>query len=138
MAKVKTYWDTIKNEETHYYGGERGWEVHLRNQTHYQYNPRTGEYKEVTKLEFQWPYFDGVPRAERAQCRKDVLEARKKQRILAQASRNKEEYRDLINRVDSENWKEILATGITGFELGDYIRYKYLTYSEAYSLFYRM
>lgn len=138
MAKIKNYWDIIKNEETHYYGGEQGWEVHLINQTHHQYNPRTGDCKEVTKLEFQWPSFDGVPKSERTQCRKDVLEARKKQRILAQASRDRKEYMDLVNRVNSENWEEILATGITGFDLGDYIRHKYLTHSEAYSLFYRM
>ncbi len=138
MAKVKTYWDTIKNNETFYHGGKRGWEVHLRKETHYMWDIKTGIEKKVEKMEFQWPYFDGVPRAERAECRKDILEQRKKERILAQASRNREEYRDLVNRVNSENWNDIVATGITGFSLGQYIREKYLTHDEAYSLFYRM
>jgi hypothetical protein len=138
MAKEKNYWDTIKNNETFYHGGKRGWEVHLRKETWTEYNHKKGTEKKVTRLQFQWPYFDGVPRAERAECRKDILEQRKKERILAQASRDREEYRDLVNRVNSENWDAIVATGIRGFELGKYIREKYLTHNEAYSLFYRM
>ena len=138
MAREKNYWDTIKNDETFYHGGARGWEVHLRKETHYMWDSKTGTEKKVTKLEFKWPYFDGVPRAERALCRKDILAQRKKERILAQASRDREEYRDLCARVQSEKWDEILKTGITGFPLGNYIRHNFLTYSEAHSLFYRM
>jgi hypothetical protein len=138
MAKEKNYWDTIKNNETFYHGGKRGWEVHLRKETWTEYDYKKGAEKKVTRLQFQWPYFDGVPRAERAECRKDILEQRKKERILAQASRDREEYRDLCARVDSENWNEIVKTGITGFPLGNYIRHNFLTHSEAHSLFYRM
>ena len=138
MAKVKTYWDTIKNNETFYHGGSRGWEVHLRKYTHYVWDKKTGEDKKVEKLEFAWPYFDGVPRAERAECRKDILEQRQRERILGQASRDREEYRDLCERVYKEDWDKILATGIRGFELGRYIRETFLTESQAYTLFYRM
>ena len=138
MAKVKTYWDTIKNDETFYHGGSRGWEVHLTRENWIEYNHKTGTSKPVSRLVWQWPFFGGVPRAERAACRKDILEQRKKARILGQASRDREEYHDLYARVDSENWNDILKTGITGFALGNYIRQKYLTHNEAYSLFYRM
>ena len=50
MAKVKTYWDTIKNNETFYHGGSRGWEVHLRKYTHYMWDRKTGTEKKVEKL----------------------------------------------------------------------------------------
>jgi hypothetical protein len=71
-------------------------------------------------------------------CRKEVTTARKKEKILAQASRNQEEFRDLYARVSDENWDAIVATGLKGFDLGQYIREKYLTDSEAYTLFWRM
>jgi hypothetical protein len=138
MAKVKTYWDTIKNNETFYHGGSRGWEVHLIRENWIEYNHKTNTNKPVSRLVWHWPYFDGVPRAERAECRKDILEQRQRERILGQASRDREEYRDLCARVYKEDWDKILATGIRGFELGRYIRETFLTEAQAYTLFYRM
>ena len=138
MAKEKNYWDTIKNNETFYHGGKRGWEVHLRKETWTEYDHKTGTSKLVSRLVWQWPYFEGVPRAERAECRKDILEQRHRERILGQASRDRGEYRDLCERVYKEDWNKILATGIRGFELGRYIRETFLTESQAYTLFYRM
>lgn len=100
MAKVKTYWDEIKNNETNYYGGDYGWEIRLRKEEYY--------YKSEKKyrLAFQWPFGDGVSRAERAKCRKDVLFARFKEKTLASASANRNEYHDLCQRVGSMNEEE--------------------------------
>jgi len=140
MAKVKTYWDEIKDQETFYYGGNRGWEIHLRWENTYTWDRKTGENKVGRRLQFQFPFCpgDGVPAAEKALVRKEVTTARKKEKMLAQASRNREEFRDLYARISDENWDEIVATGLKGFDLGKYIRERYLTHNESYSLFYRM
>ncbi len=135
MAKVKTYWDEIKNNETHYYGGDHGWEICLRKEEYY--------YKSEQKyrLAFQWPFRagDGVSRAERSKCRKDVLFARFKEKTLASASANRKEYHDLCQRVGSmneEEFKEAIGN-MTGFDLRNYICGKYWTYSESFASFYR-
>jgi hypothetical protein len=140
MAKVKTYWDEIKNEEFFLYGGNQGWEVHFRFVENWRYNPKTNESKKIRSLQPQWPfgYGDGVPRGERTLCKKEVMQKYKQRKMLAQASRNSEEYRDLHNRINDENWEDIVATGLKGFNLGQYIREKYLTDSEAHTLFWRM
>ena len=140
MAKVKTYWDEIKNLESHYYGGKQGFEVPLRWTATCRYDSKTGKNIKGRSLQFQWPfsYGDGVPASEKALVRKEVKLARKKEKMLAQASRNQEEFRDLYHRVYDKNFEEIVATGLKGFALGQYIREKYLTRSEAHSLFYRM
>ena len=140
MAKVKTYWDEIKNEESYYYGGKQGFEVPLKWVETYHYDDKTHTSKRGKSLQFQWPfgYGDGVPASEKALVRKEVKAKRKKEKMLAQASRNQEEFRDLYARVTDENWDEIVATGLKGFDLGQYVREQHLTHSEAHSLFWRM
>jgi hypothetical protein len=141
MTKVKNYWDKIKDKETHYSGGEYGWEVHLKMNTYRVWDHKTNKEKIVSKLEYQWPYWAETPRAERALCRKEVLEKRKQHKILAQASRDGEEFYDLQNRVggiNSDIWNEVKELNIKGFDLGKYIRERYLTDDQAYTLFYRM
>jgi len=138
MAKVKTYWDEIKNEEFFLYGGNQGWEVHFKFENVGYWDRNSGEYKYKKSIQPQWPFFEGVPREERALCRKEVMQKAKQRKILAQASRNLEEYRDLNARINRECWDDIVATGMKGFDLGKYIREKYLTDSEAHTLFWRM
>jgi hypothetical protein len=144
MAKVKTYWDEIKDQETFYSGGSQGWEVHLRRQSSYRYNPKTHECKEVETLQFAWPFCngDGISREEKAQVRKDVTTKRKIEKILASASINRNEYQDLRSRIDtSELEQEIIKLyndGLKGFPLRNYIQQNHLTNSEAHSLFWRM
>lgn len=143
MAKVKTYWDEIKNDEVFFYGGNQGWEVHVRWETYRDWNRKTGESVVRRRLTPQWPfgYGDGVSREEKALCRKDVNLQIKKRRILAQASRNQTEYRDLMGRVygmEESEFNKIIQTGLKGFELGNYICHNYLTDSEAHALFWRM
>jgi hypothetical protein len=141
MAKVKTYWDEIKNDEFFLYGGNWGWEIHFEFVEDWRYNPKTGGRKEVRSLKPQWPFGYGsekVPREEKALCKKEVMQQYKQRKMLAQASRNQEECRDLHRRISKENWEDIVATGLRGFDLGSYIRSKYLTEREAYALFYNM
>ena len=144
MAKVKTYWDEIKDQETFYYGGSQGWEVHLRRQPFYIFDPKTHESKEVEKLQFEWPFYigDGISRKEKAAIRKEVTMKRKLEKILASASINRNEYQDLRSRIDtSELEQEIIKLyndGLKGFPLRNYIQQNHLTNSEAHSLFWRM
>ena len=128
MTKIKTYWDEIKNHPSRFSGGKQGWEV-IRERCPYS-----------NKMIFIFPFSsgDGVSREEKALCRKDVKKQFELIKTLAQASRNREEYRDLYNRVSDENWNEIVATGLKGFDLGKYISERYLTQDQAYTLFYRM
>ena len=142
MKKVKTYWDEIKDQETFYYGGSQGWEVHLRRQPSYRCNPKTHECKEVETLQFQWPFYtgDGVSREEKSQTRKDVSRKRKLEKILASASVDRNEYLDLCKRAYGKH-DEILKLyndGLKGFALRNHIIQHFLTDGEAYSLFYRM
>jgi hypothetical protein len=140
MAKVKSYWDEIKNDEFFLYGGNQGWEVHFRWTETSLFDRKTGEFKRRKTIQPQWPfgYGDRIPRGERTLCKKEVMQKYKQRKILAQASRNSEEYRDLHARINDERWEDILATGLKGFNLGQYIREKYLTDSEAHALFWRM
>jgi len=140
MAKVKTYWDEIKDQESHYYGGKQGFEVPLRWVETRRYDSKTRTTKRGKSLQFQFPFYsgDGVPAAEKALVRKEVTAARKKEKMLAQASHNQEEFRDLYARVTDKNWDEIVATGLKGFALRSYITSKYLTNREANALFYNM
>jgi hypothetical protein len=134
--KVSTYWDVIKDNETHYSSG--GWEVSLRKNCYYDHKKD----REVFKLEFVWPYWEGVSRKERSECRKDVLVKRKLEKILASSSRDREEYRDLNQRIDTpeliQKIFDLYKGGLKGFELGKYIREGHYTMAEANSLFYRM
>ena len=137
MTKQKTYWDEIKNNETHYSGGDSGWEVHLRRDSYYDYDKKV----EKTRLVYHWPFStgDGVPRSEKSKCRKDVLFARFKEKTLASASSNRQEYHDLCQRVGSmkeEEFKEAIGN-MSGFELRNYICGKYWTYAESYASFHR-
>jgi hypothetical protein len=135
MAKVKTYWDEIKNNETHYSGGDRGWEVHLKYEKYYS------KKEQKHKLAFRWPFSvgDGVSRAEKSKCRKDVLFARFKQKTLASASANWEEYHDLCQRIGNMNEEEFREAigNMTGFDLRNYICNKYWTRAESFASFYR-
>ena len=138
MTKVKTYWDKIKNDETHFSGGDYGWEVHLRREEYYDWKKR----EKIFKLQLQWPYFDKtVPRSERKKCREEVTQQVRLRRELAKASRDRSEYLDLQARIydlSFEEKNELLKKGIKGFNLGSYIRHNYLTHAEAHSLFWRM
>jgi len=140
--KIKTYWDEIKNDEFSLSGGNWGWEVCFRFEETNTFDRKTGEFKEGKTLKPHWPSFNSggekVPREEKSLCRKEVMQKYKQRKMLAQASRNLEEYRDLKRRVSKENWEDIVSTGIKGLDLGRYIRGKYLTDQEAHSLFYRM
>jgi hypothetical protein len=140
MAKNKTFWDEIKNDGFWLYGGTQGWEVHFTLEETVTIDHKTGKSKRKKSLQPQWPfgYGDGVSREEKALCRKEVMQKHKQRKMLAQASRNEAEYRDLHLRVDSERWENILATGITGLALGNYIRATYLTEREGYALFWNM
>jgi len=144
MTKAKTYWDTIKNQETFYSGGSKGWVVHLRRQTSYKYNHKTHEYREVETLQFQWPFSagDGITREEKSEIRKEVTMKRKLEKILASASIDRFEYRDLCSRIDTPELKQeiikLYDDGLKGFPLRNYIQQQYLTDSQAHSLFWRM
>lgn len=139
MGKVKTYWDEIKKEETHFYGGERCWEVYLRYED--RYDSRTDTTKQSLTLQFPFSTGDGVPREEKSLCRKEVMFQVKKRRELAKASSNHTEYRDLQSRtrdMGNAEFNDLLKRGLKGFNLRDYIIQNHLTSGEAYSLFYRM
>lgn len=141
MAKVKTYWDEIKNKETHYYGGDMGWEVHLRYQVHHSFNIKTNEWEESRKLVWDWPFRagDGISREEKSKTRKDVMFERARVKILAQASANKEEYRELMSRVGNKSEEEfykIIGT-MRGFELRNYISQTQWTDAESFAYFWR-
>jgi hypothetical protein len=143
MKKVKTYWDEIKHEESFYYGGTQGWEIHLRWKETLTWNPKTHEYKEGKSLQFDFPFRagDGVPGAEKSLVRKEVTFKRKREKLLAQASRDRAEFDDLysrVSRVSAEEWNEIIESGLKGFDLGTYIRSKHYTEREAYALFWNM
>ena len=142
MAKVKTYWDTIKNEETFYSGGSQGWEVHLRRQPSYTYNHKTHESKEVETLQFQWPFSagDGISREEKAQVRKDVTTKRKIEKILASASIDRNEYHNLCKRSYGRHDEifKLYNDGLKGFALRNHIAINFWTDAEAHSLFWRM
>lgn len=62
-----------------------------------------------------------------------------RQRILASASANREEFRDLMQRVGNLSEQEFMeAIGkMRGFELRNYICQKYWTYSESFASFWR-
>lgn len=139
MAKVKTYWDEIKGNETFYYGN--GWEIHMKWNEVYNYNVKKNATKKSKRLEFCWPFRtgDGVTREERAKVRKAVMFARFRQRVLASASANREEYRNLMQRVGNMTEQEFMdAIGeMRGFELRNYICQKYLTHDEAFATFWR-
>ena len=137
MGKIKTYWDEIKDKPTHYYGGNQGWEVHLKLEEYSNYKTN----KRTKKLVWCWPFYsgDGVPRSEKALCRKQVLFTRFKEKTLAQASLNVDEYRELWQRlrnIDEEEFKKLVENR-KGFELRNYIQQCYLTYGEAHALFWR-
>jgi hypothetical protein len=143
MTKVKNYWNEIKDQETSFTGGSRGWYVPLRFEDDWKYDRKTGEEVKVRKLKLQFPFGsgDGVSREEKRQCREDVMQQKKLRRKLAMASRNEEEYRDLRSRFfgcSEEEKDQILNSKLKGFELGDFIRSKFLTNMEANSLFYSM
>jgi hypothetical protein len=134
---MKTYWDEIKNEPTFYYGGDRGWEVHLRKEEYWGGK----QSKPSNKMIFDFPFRagDGVPRSEKAKCRKDVLFKRFKEKTLAQASSNQEEYRDLNRRVGKMNEIEFkkMIGNMKGFELRNYITTNHWTYEESFASFWR-
>ena len=142
MAKVKTYWDVIKNQETFYTGGSQGWEVHLRYTDVHKYNHKTHECKVVKALQFDWPFRsgDGVSREEKSQTRKDVTNARKIEKILASASIDRNEYQDLCKRAygRKEEIFKLYDEGLKGFALRNHIFFNFLTDAEAHSLFWRM
>ena len=143
MTRVKTYWDEIKNDEVYFHGGSQGWEVKLGWVEYWKWDQKTGEQTKTKKLELQFPfgYGDGVKASEKSQTRKEVNFQKKQRKILAQASRNRQEFEDLNNRVyrmSNEDFNDILKSGLKGFSLGQYIREKHLTEGEAYSLFWRM
>lgn len=70
MARVKTYWDEIKDKETFYTGN--GWEIHMKQTEVYTFNNKTCTYKQSKRLEFCWPFRtgDGVKREERVKAKK--------------------------------------------------------------------
>ena len=145
MAKVKTYWDEIKDDEVNFYGGSMGWEVRLMWVDCYQWNSNKRASIKKRRLELQWPWGYGgqekLPKGEKAQTRKDVLLQKKIRKLLAQASTNYSEYRDLNSRTHNftdEDWGELFNLGLKGFELGNWIRRQHLTYGEAHALFWRM
>jgi hypothetical protein len=143
MAKVKTYWDEIKNDECTFYGGRQGWEVRMIWTENWKYNPKTGESILVKQLVLQWPFGvgDGVPGEEKAQCRKEVNFKKRRRKILAQAAQNRTEYEDLLNRVyklSMDDFNEIIKKDLKGYELRNYIQLNYLTDGEAYASFWRM
>ena len=144
MAKVKTYWDSIKDQETFYSGGSRGWEVHLRRLPYYRHNPKTHQYKEVETLQFVWPFYsgDGVSREEKSETRKEVTMKRKLERILASASIDRSEYYDLCSRINTPELKQEIIKlhddGLKGFSLRNYIQHNHLTDAQAHTLFWRM
>jgi hypothetical protein len=133
--KVKTYWDEIKNEHTYFTAGARGWEIKYMdiNITRVASNE-----KPTMKLIFPFGYHDGVPYSEKVECRKDANRQFKQYKMLAQASRDHLEFKDLFSRINNERWEDILDTKLKGFELGNYIRSKYLTERESYALFWNM
>lgn len=142
MAKVKTYWDEIKNDECTFYGGSQGWEVKLIWTETRKYNPKTGA-RRVKQLVLHWPFGagDGVPREEKTQCREEVNFMKRRRKILAQAAQNRTEYEDLLNRVYNlsiDDFNEIIKTGLKGYELRNYIQSNCLTDGEAYASFWRM
>ena len=140
MTKVKTYWDEIKNEESYYYGGTRGWEIPLRWVDVSKYDNKTHKTVKSRSLQFVFPFSsgDGVSSVEKALTRKEVKLSRQKEKMLAQASRNVEEFRELRSRVYGESWGMIASTGLKGFDLARYIQNTFITQNEANSLFYRM
>ena len=146
MKKVKTYWDEIKDEECHFYGGSMGWEVHLSWEVYWDYSKSrfgNGEPEKKRQLKIQWPWSwdDKLPRGEKAQTRKDVLLQKKTRKLLAQASSNRSEFHDLNDRtynMSPEEWDELFKLGLKGFDLRNYIQHTKLTDSEAHSLFWRM
>jgi hypothetical protein len=142
MAKVKTYWDTIKNEETFYSGGSQGWEVHLRYSDTHKYNHKTHEYTRNQTLQYQWPFSsgDGVSREEKSQTRKDVTTTRKIERILASASIDQSEYQNLCKRSYGRHDEifKLYDDGLKGFALRNHIAINFWTDAEAHSLFWRM
>tara|TARA_R110000868_G_scaffold14247_3_gene66247 strand:+ start:231 stop:671 length:441 start_codon:yes stop_codon:yes gene_type:complete len=146
MAKrAKTYWDEIKDEECHFYGGSMGWEVHLRWDENWVYDHKTDESIKKLQLKLQWPWgYSGqekLPKGEKAQARKDVLLQKKTRKLLAQASANRSEYRELNQRTGNmshEDWDELFKLKLKGYDLRNYIQLNKLTDGEAYSLFWRM
>jgi len=120
---VKNYWDKIKKQPTYLYGG--GWEVRY-------------EYCEHRKqMIFIWPSFEGIKRVEKTKIKNEVKLQLLKLKILSQASSNRDEYLDLINRITDKEFNEILETKIRGFALGNYIRNNFLTDAQAHTLFWR-
>ena len=145
MAKVKTYWDEIKDDEVNFYGGSMGWEVRLMWVDRYQWNSNKRVSIKKRRLELQWPWGYGgnekLPKGEKAQTRKDVLLQKKVRKLLAQASTNSSEYRDLNSRtynMSPDDWDELFKLGLKGFDLRNYIQRTNLTDGEAHALFWRM
>ena len=148
MARAKTYWDEIKDDETHFYGGSMGWEVHLRWVEYWDYsrsNEGLGEPVLKRKLELQWPWgYSGqekLPKGEKKRARKEVMLVKKLRKLLAQASSNRSEYNELRARTSDltdEDWQEIFDMGMKRSDLSSYIQRNYLTDGEAHSLFWRM
>jgi hypothetical protein len=130
-VKQQTYWDEIKNQETHF-TSQGGWEIHLNKEEYYT--------KDVlkTRLQFSWPRFDGLNRKQRALERASVMKAAKARKLAAQMSRNREEYTDIFRRINEDQLLEIVGKEKPTISLGDYIRQHYLTDAQAYTLFYRM
>ena len=146
MGKIKTYWDVIKDEECHFYGGSSGWEVHLKWETYWDYTKSRlgkGEPEKKRKLALQWPWSwdQKLPKGEKAQTRKDVLLQKKVRKLLAKASASSSEFRELNERtynMSQDDWDELFQTGLKGFDLRNYIQRTKLTDGEAHSLFWRM
>tara|TARA_R110000751_G_scaffold28319_2_gene73916 strand:+ start:2080 stop:2520 length:441 start_codon:yes stop_codon:yes gene_type:complete len=143
--RAKTYWDEIKDEECHFYGGSMGWEVHLRWDSWTEYDCNTDQHIEKRQLRLQWPWGyrgqEKLPKGEKAQARKDVLLKKKTRKLLAQASANYSEYQELNQRtggMSHEDWDELFKLKLKGYDLRNYIQLNKLTDGEAYSLFWRM
>ncbi len=136
MKNQKTYWDETKNNPAHYYGGNQGWEVHLRREFAY-----TCKGKDIERWVWEWPFRtgDGVSKEEKALCRKEVKFARFKDMIISKAVTNRTDYCDLHNRckdISEDEFRKIAKIN-KGFSFKTYIETNYLTYSEAFASFWR-
>ena len=138
MAKAKTYWDEIKNENRYYHAGKGGWECKYVNDTYCVWNNTLQTRKEKKIMRWVWPSFSGLSRSERAAVKNDAKFQRYRQMHIAKMCSDREEYTNMSRRLSDVSETEFRDLVESGKMNQSYITYHYLTNDEEYSLFYRM
>lgn len=112
-----SYWDELKYQTRYLYVGERGWEVKVY-------------WDKGLKTSY------GFPRSDR-DAHFDLKLKLHREKLLAKAAFNREDYQRLVNRIDGEGtWKEIAIKELSGEALRNWLLFTPTNSEFRNSLFY--